>query len=195
VDRRRREIDKLYSGRGLRRRISLDSGGGRAATRTQFASFGGFTNVAVSLEGTTHFERWAVVKWKPTRPSVLPPSDGELRAHLLGLHLSHILENVWEALPWTWLIDYFTNIGDVIQAGNHYIATPAGGTVMTRSTTMYTHREYTFSSGRCRLTPASLRYEQKRREVIGSPVLSAQLPNLTTGQLSILGSLAILRAR
>jgi len=35
---------------------------------------------------------------------------------LLGFKPSNILPAVWEAVPWSWLIDYFTNVGNVLNA-------------------------------------------------------------------------------
>lgn len=34
-----------------------------------------------------------------------------------GLTLNQFLPTVWEAIPWSFLADYFTNIGDIISAG------------------------------------------------------------------------------
>jgi len=35
---------------------------------------------------------------------------------LLGFKPENILPAVWEAVPWSFLIDYFTNVGDILQA-------------------------------------------------------------------------------
>jgi len=38
--------------------------------------------------------------------------------YLLGLDPSHLV-NVWDALPWTWLLDWFVNIGDALRAATY----------------------------------------------------------------------------
>jgi hypothetical protein len=49
---------------------------------------------------------------------VLPNSDVELRSlsrnAILGLH--SVPWTVWDAIPWSWLIDYFVNVGDFLEA-------------------------------------------------------------------------------
>lgn len=42
----------------------------------------------------------------------IPPTPAYLRAKLLGLIFNEAL--LWEALSWSWLVDWFSNIGDVI---------------------------------------------------------------------------------
>lgn len=192
VDKRRKLIDKLYSGKGLRRTGKLGSTS-KTFQGSGNANFGSYRNFYVSYLGLATKQSWFVAKWKPTQPSALPPSDGALRAHLTGVHPSHILENVWEALPWSWLIDYFTNIGDVIQAGNNYLATPAGGSVMTTSTSAASHPAS--QQGLDALSAGTVRFIRRSRAPLGGASLTASLPNLEAGQLSILGSLAVLKGR
>lgn len=45
----------------------------------------------------------------------MPPSDQELMR--FGLTTQHIAAALWELTPWSFLFDYFSNIGDVIEAG------------------------------------------------------------------------------
>jgi len=59
---------------------------------------------------------WGYVTWAPK--DSLPSCPKQLlklakRAHY-GLNLKPSL--LWDAIPWSWLIDYFTNIGDFIEA-------------------------------------------------------------------------------
>lgn len=119
---------------------------------------------------------------------------------LLGLKTFQQVSNLWDALPWTWLIDYFSSVGDVLEAnqGRHLVK-PSGGCIMT--TTIETH---TMKSK----TVNSIGYPADRRTVsflggqkvghrytrrIASASVQAYMPTLSNGQLSILGSLLVSR--
>jgi hypothetical protein len=43
-------------------------------------------------------------------------SSAAFNDRLLGVTLSDIVPTVWELIPWSFLIDYFTNIGSVLEA-------------------------------------------------------------------------------
>ncbi len=195
VEKRRQEIMAATAHGGYRRRISLGQST-VSASGTRFANFGSFTNYNVSYRSTSTAKSWAEVKWKPTLPGAgLPLKDDDLRPYLNGLHPSHILANVWEALPWSWLIDYFLNVGSLIQAGNHHMATPAGGSVMTTTVTNVTHPR-TENGTNYYLSAGELRQVRKQRTPISSSLTDiARLPTLEAGQLSILGSLSVLKYR
>lgn len=57
----------------------------------------------------------AFVKYKG---AVIRRVDATLRDGLarVGFHPSEFLPTAWELLPWSFLVDYFTNIGDVLEA-------------------------------------------------------------------------------
>jgi hypothetical protein len=65
---------------------------------------------------------WGTCHWKAT--TALPKEEEEL-LHLAnrlvtgtnGLSLSQI----WDAMPWTWLIDWCTNVGDILQYGSNRV--------------------------------------------------------------------------
>lgn len=193
VDRRRRELEAVYSGRGLRRYVRLGDGVSTPSTSTGAANFGSFVNFAPTQTTTRQWEAWAVVHWKATQMSLPPPTDGELRRLLAGLSIGSITVNLWEALPWSWLIDYFTNIGAVLAAGNHTLGQPKGGSVMVRYTTRTTHTP--LADGNLRLSAGLAYHEKRTRTPLAGISLACSLPTLGAGQLSILGSLAIQRAR
>jgi hypothetical protein len=51
----------------------------------------------------------------PIPASKLPP-ELDLLGNVLGFHSTPKL--LWDAIPWTWLIDYFANVGDFLEASN-----------------------------------------------------------------------------
>lgn len=193
VDKRRREFQRATRAGGFRRRITI-GGSAIEGTASRFTNFGNFTNFSTPIRWSSSSVQWAVLKWKPNNADGgLPSSDIALRAYLNGMHPSHVLANAWEALPWSWLIDYFTNIGDVIAAGNHTLLAPNGGSVMTQTTNVATHPPvYKTTIG---LSAGNLRIVTKARSPVAGSALSGRIPSLEAGQLSILGSLATLRGR
>lgn len=193
VDKRRKEIMNATKGKGYRRRFKLGSTS-LSSSGKDYANFGSFQSFNPEWTCTSQATSWAVMKWRPTRPDVgLPSSDEFLRPYVLGLHPSNIVTNVWEALPWSWLVDYFTTIGDIIDAGNHHIATPVEGCVMTTTTASKVHKVAQSSS--VRLTEGTLRGVRKQRTPVSPIGVSnvGSVPTLEPKQLSILGSLAVLK--
>lgn len=195
VDKRRREIENATRRGGYRRRITV-GGSSTAVSGSGYLNFGAFLNWNTSWKGSSASDSWAVLKWKPTSGGPgIPTKDDDLRRYLTGTHLSQQLANVWEALPWSWLIDYFSGIGDILDAGNHHVATPSGGSVMCTTTTTASHdtlrwNGLLFAAG----TVTEVRKLRTPLEGLGLGDI-AQVPTLGTGQLSILGSLAMLKGR
>jgi len=96
-----------------------------------FTGFGSASNQNPAETFTTFLQRFAsYLYWRydsigtSTR---LVKIRGKVRAEaktgaraqleLFGLTPSEFLPTAWELLPWSFLIDYFTNIGDIISAG------------------------------------------------------------------------------
>lgn len=50
----------------------------------------------------------------------LTPDFGsnERLLQLLGIRAENLIPAAWEALPWSWLIDYFTNVGSILEAAS-----------------------------------------------------------------------------
>lgn len=190
VDKRRKEFDRLYSGKGLKRRIDL-GGGSSTGTKGEFANFGNYRNFSVSVTETSSWKAWATVHWVPNNPSALPPSDNDIRRRLTGLTAQHITESIWEALPWSWLTDYFINIGAVIKSGNRADARPNGGALMIEYTTIASHPPA--ASGSDILTMGIARKVERTRAPISYAGITASIPVLEARQLSILGALATVK--
>lgn len=204
IKKRAREWERLASGKGLKRRVKL--GSAKMTVSPGGVTIGGLYSSRFGVqypEGERRSESWGVATWKPSGNSPyasLPPSIPEIRGMLLGLKTFQQVSNLWDALPWTWLIDYFSSVGDVLEANQgRHLVTPSGGCIMT--TTIETH---TMKSK----TVNSIGYPADRRTVsflggqkvghrytrrIASASVQAYMPTLSNGQLSILGSLLVSR--
>jgi hypothetical protein len=195
VEKRRKDLDSLYH-KGLVRRISF-------GTETQAPQWGASianSDLGAFIQTETltskSVKAWGVSRWKPTFPSSLRPTDDDLRRRLLGLTADNILPAVWEALPWSWLVDWFVPIGNIIASKNRLVGTCTSACVMQEATTTINYRAYRFvqdPTDPLVLSEANSVSVARRRNIGSSLVGSYSFPHLGPSQLSILASLAIPR--
>jgi hypothetical protein len=120
-------------------------------------------------------------------------SDIQARARnsLLGVQALG-LATIWESLPWSWLIDWFANVGSILAANRNSVGATCSGVYMCVNTikrvkTIDTNRPDVF-------TPfESISNEKERRSLPYS--LVGQLNYLSGTQFAILGSLGIQRVK
>lgn len=197
VDRRIKELKSLQSNGGLHR--SIKHGLGEANV---FQS--SIVSIETSLGRTirsrkdvmTTARRWATVRWTPTSVPSDRYTSRELnqlaRSLVYGTHLG--LKDVWDALPWTWLVDWFTNVGDYLEANRNTVPVVASQVnVMTQTTTTVSWSRVdaykAFAGG-----DGTDEYTTKRR-TLQSGAIQSNFQFLTERQLSILSSLAVQRLR
>jgi len=194
VSRRERELNRLYSKGGLRRRMTLGrSGRELVVPDTTIASD---LSLLIRVKSIQYTKRnsWGTVRWQPTHL----PSLGDL-ANLRKLARSAVFGgdiqavDAWNIIPWTWLIDWFTNCGDFLEAYNNRVpCKPVNVCIMTTTETQFAKSridQYTvsFQGG------SSSGHRITKSRYIGGPGLDATLPFLNGRQLSILSALAIQR--
>lgn len=192
VDKRKHQLEMVAGKKGLRRTIKHLGHISKTESRT-WAGVSEYT-----LRGHVNYEKTVSggVVWKETYPGSAKLPEGNIRRQLAGLTADSIALNVWEGLPWTWFADYFNNVGDLIQAGNRTIATPDRGWLKWTTVITASHAGTKSNFGEAFVSGGT--YTQK--DVFRLPVDAtssdiAQLPLLGAGQLSILGSLAVVKNR
>jgi hypothetical protein len=193
VAKRRNELDRLYNKGGLRRRVQV--GEVSVSAKTSSTIFHTGPTVTGHTVTTTECKRWATVRWRP-RSSIIPSvSKIEQQAFRSALGLDLTISTVWELLPWSWLIDWFTNIGDILMSQRNTVpADPEMGACMTHTRTRKDWIIESVSVPTVTCTNAYAVEETKARSAfVPTPSLTAGIPLLGAGQLSILGSLIVTR--
>jgi hypothetical protein len=123
------------------------------------------------------------------RGMVVRRVDATLRDKLgrVGFNAEEFIPTAWELLPWSFLVDYFTNIGDVLTANafnRAELAWTAGVTVQTRTSRLQSwtttqimkdfHGKYFVS-----FTGEPLQVTQTRRVVNRSKALTVATPTIS----------------
>lgn len=201
IDKRLKELDKLHSGEGLRRRIPF---GGDTQVAVGSTTFPGLYSVSVTVSVSHKIVRksWATIRWKPSEP--LPfyhPSDARYRNHIrnvvLGLTPEGLAKGLWAVIPWTWLIGWFTNVGSYALAKSNSIpATWTEACFMSQRTWTAEPMGYKtsgLSKGNYALTGGYSSTVKTR--IIGSSLVTPGLnmPFLDMFKLSVLGALGTQR--
>jgi len=200
VDKKMRELQNLYSNGGLQRRVrspEWQASADEILHSSQTAQSSITTSITHRVSRFTMIERWGTVRWIPTAlpdPRFSSKKMAKLARDLtFGLHGLHP-KQVWDAIPWTWLVGWFTNADEYIQAHNNSIplrhSVPC---IMTRTISKYSWVR-TDSNTSILGGNGDAGYSTKER-VINGGTLSASIPFLNGRQLSILGALAIQRRR
>lgn len=196
---REKEFDRMYSKSGLKRRLNLHS---QDVERTLTFSGDIPFNFPIVAKGTCSQKIWGTVTWTPAgaaqgSPLSRPTPDYVKRA-VLGLNASNITSNLWEAIPWSWFIDYFFNVQDYLIANTGLrTAVPSAACIMIHHKTSLTSPEMTITDPfqkKVKLSKGTLINESKDRNVVFPEFIEASFPILSVKQLSILGALAVLKA-
>lgn len=190
------ELERLYSSQGLKRRIRLGEWGAEASVRG-LTVMSVFALVAVDVDLFTKSSRWGTVRWKPSGVSPgYRPNDAELinaaRVLVSGLTTESLLKGAWDLIPWTWIIDWFSNVGDfALQYANAIPVYSSEACVMTQTESKIQIRIATkpvWASG----GGGSMTHITKERYT-GPSTLTATWPLIAPRRLSILGALFVQR--
>nr|UJQ85447.1 MAG: putative maturation protein [Leviviridae sp.] len=197
ADRRILELQRLYSSRGLKRRLKLyDDHKVESTTIVADSSLGTFITVRKDI--VTRTRSWGTIRWVPTS---VPRDIGHqalgrtARKLVFGTnHIGFDAVQAWNALPWTWLIDWFANFDDFLEAHRNDIPAapdrPANIMTLTETYELWTRTDT--------LTQVikggdGMRQLITKQRDLSTGSLSVTLPFLNGRQWSILGALALQR--
>ncbi len=194
VIKRNKELNQLYSGKGLRRRLKFDDDTTVTAVLQQAA-----VSTSVISQGCSLMIKrntWATIRWKPTLPPAYHRDDERknryIRQILIGATPEGLAKGLWAVIPWTWLIGWFTNFGKYALA--HSWSVPAAWSNLC----FMSQAIGTFTSGGVAVTNATeeklthggkLTYSKKTRVVSSKVSVAFNMPYLDMFRLSIVGAL------
>lgn len=194
VDLRVAQLRNSYRSGGSRVSRTIWSGGVTSQSNTQT-----FHSTEGSVQGyfkySTYTKVWATCRWIPDNPTLPSASDllstARRTVHGWDFSAGGIGSALWEALPWSWLSDYFFNVGTFLNASRNTVGiTPHNPCRMVHSISSK-QQIITFCSSYFKASPSSATYETKDRYV-GSPsiTLLASQPFLTAQRLTTLLGIA-----
>jgi len=191
VARRIRTIEKLRTTGSYRKTVDIGVYNGFASDLFIMQSADAFIRVPRTCY-TVHGIR-ASCKWIPAVDlSYLNNESMYALAKAAVLNTEINFSSLWEAMPWSWLIDWCGNVGTYLKAQRNVVpATLAGVTVQRHTKTIWRVDGYSDpSSGNRTMTPAIVTKEQKLRQT-SFVSLTAQWPFLSANQMGILASLSV----
>lgn len=190
-DRKVKQLTKLLKEGTLRRRINVDESSRSEVYNSVYFQSSRFSSSGTVVR-TTNARRWAVARWETTAsPPGSEPSQVDVLRSLLGLDITP--GQLWAILPWSWMVDYFTDVGNYLDAHRNTIPVRlVGGSYMTEFTTTDTRtrvKKPTWLSGGSGSATVTSKY---RTPLTLSPLPSG-LPFLDAPQVGILASLSVSR--
>jgi len=198
VYKRQLELRSANSSKGLKRNMTLFEDTASKTESELLTSF--FSTAFADVVTTTQHKVWATCRWKLRSGQQFgrEPSYKEAFKSALGFSVGQIPITVWKALPWSWLVDWFADISNIMQATYNMIYyTPTHACIMEYRSVRETWPQTSLDSPvfQGHVTAGGRFYESKNRYVHLNPSVKPVLrvPFLDTFKLSILGSLAILR--
>jgi hypothetical protein len=183
-------FEKLKKAKGYRRSVDLGTFTGTATVFKWMQSVGGLYGLTFNQVCTRRFR--GHVRWLPghnfsklSKAGLVDTAVGSLLGSNWGI------STIWEGMPWSWLIDWGSNIGDYFAANRNSIdVAPSEINIMTETTSTYESPYYQNSD--LHLMPSKVMRVEKRRQR-ATPTLAAQERLLSANQLGIIASLAVLR--
>jgi hypothetical protein len=196
IHRRVGELHSLYGTGGLKRRISFGTHSASSGTKNVSYESSSLLNYNVNVSTSSMSRRWGTVRWLP---SVLPSwrlNDRELifqaKRIALGITPEGLYAGAWDLLPWTWLLDWFTNIGTfMLEYSNTVPAVSSGACIMTQTDSRFDYTVASLTSGYTG-GGGSATYTTKVRST-GVTSITASIPFIGVDRLSILEALFVQR--
>jgi len=192
VEKRRLEIEASYSKRGLRRRRVVHTRTQKLLESVQLHSAG--ASVLGTRSTVQSLRKWVTVQWRG-KPDAVPSAGDMLAQARLAVHgwdlsAGAIASTMWDAMPWSWLADYFGNIGEFLASQRNLLGiTPSNICVCTEYTKEVIDNVTSASSG---ITSRGGKcFHQTLNRAPGALALTARVSFLTSKQLLTLSSIVV----
>ena len=191
VKQRQSDLEDLRRG-SLKKSVRISS-----SQTTDVRSFyvGPLYQSTLKIEINTIWQRdvWARVRYKPTQATFkFIGQDYEATARRLAFGHDISVSSIWNAIPWSWLEDWFTTAGDYFSAHNNLLSLEVDDVALMKHTYMRLGSAKLLDRVKDEVLTINPHYswsQKKRTRWTGSPVIAAYIPNLGGKQLAILASL------
>jgi hypothetical protein len=193
VHKRLDQLQKLRDTGGYRKTVTLDELTTAATAVNQtMQSSGCFLSGTIDSVGQRTIR--GHVRYLPTQ-DFKKFSQREMLAmakrSVFGVELS--LSGLWEGMPWSWLIDWYTNIGDLLMQTRNIVPVTVQSVTLMRSTT--TNSRIGPLTDNVRDMSVAKVVKERKERYPASATLDAHLPLLDAGQMGILASLLIMKGK
>jgi len=192
VNKRLKVLQRFRDSGGYRKTVTLDKlSNSQANNNIVLQSAGAF--FTDSFETIGHRVIRGHARWLPTVDFKNIAQDEMVamakRAYF-GMEFS--FSGYWEAMPWSWLVDWYSNIGNLLELTRNTVPCTLGSLTIMRTTTSesVTH---TYDDGIRIIKPGIVIKERKERYP-GTVALDVQLPLLSGEQMGILASLLVMKS-
>jgi hypothetical protein len=192
VNRRIKQVEKLRSARGYRRTIDFGTYSTSDTTYEVMQSADRFVQTFCHWKTVQNVR--GHIRWVTDEDVKHLMSDDDMRALVRRavVNLDLNAGALWEGIPWSWLIDWGTNIGTYFKATRNVIPAHVEGVHVIRHTQTEMVSDATATDTGVTLSPGKMSYETKSRHPsFVAPI--AHFPFLDGNQMGILASLAITR--
>ncbi|DAD50288.1 TPA_asm: maturation protein, partial [ssRNA phage Gerhypos.4_48] len=194
VLKRNKELADLYSGKGLRRRLKFTDDTVNTPVVSMTATY---ANALITTASSVDVKRrtWGTIHWYPTTPPQYHPDDhswNNLTNRLvLGATPEGLAKGLWDVIPWTWLIGWFTNLGKYTLAHSYTVpANHSGGCLMREAKGTWLPGLATVTAGSGKVYPIGMLTRTIKTRAVSSVVtVGVNMPYLDMFRLSILGAL------
>lgn len=194
-------LANLLAGKSIRRRFRLPDASTHTFTRDVWLHSNGAI-VRANQHDMFTCKHWITTRWSlsPGAVNSLPTDDYSALLWALrlawGINSWGLLAAMWELLPWSWLADWFGNLGNCIAANNRSL--PLGLVSVCYCRTTCHLAKYDLTGIPDWLTLHGENYQSRiiKERIPITPLYALlpfppSIPVLTPGQWGILGSLAV----
>lgn len=202
VEQRLRELKNLQSGQaGLGRKWTVWKDTVVGSPWVTYASPLYQESNMVSAIWATERKKWASTRWVPIN-DISSFNDDHLRrlANRIVFGRDISFSTLWEAMPWSWMIDWFSNIGDLASLSRNTLPVKHDGSCVMQSTRTRVLSVTPVSGPGLGYFSASAgksetRVTLRRTPWTFGPLPEFNLPFLSGKQLSILSAISVTRRR
>lgn len=193
-------LDKLQTGKGYRK-TTKHGGYSASGTYTKTLQSQGVI-LNIPYQCVTNQTIKAHTRWKPVgsfrkmdAKSKRILANDALRGIVSSSPIKIDFYSVWQAIPWSWLIDWATDMSNYLIATRNIVPCRHDGTYVMRTTqTTYQNNGGSTNNGKLTYEPVTVTRTNKKREK-GIVAPYAHLPLLEANQMGILASLAVTKGR